>query len=78
MLNYGNELTTKGSHTIRFVQAIAILIALNNLSKSNHKNTFLQVNTGEGKTTIISFIAAVIASNGQAVDIMTSNQVLAE
>ena len=41
-------------------------------------NKFCQVNTGEGKTTLTSLIAVVKSLQGESVDIITSNKVLAE
>jgi hypothetical protein len=43
----------------------------------NIRGHISQIKTGEGKTTIISFIAALKVLQGQKVDIITSNEVLA-
>jgi len=42
------------------------------------ENKFCQVNTGEGKTTLTSLIAVIKALQGHSVDIITSNEVLAD
>jgi preprotein translocase subunit SecA len=41
-------------------------------------NKFCQVNTGEGKTTLTSLLAVIKSLQGETVDIITSNKVLAE
>ncbi|CAF4173221.1 unnamed protein product [Rotaria sp. Silwood2] len=55
-------------------QIISCLVIL----KANDKGRLLQVNTGEGKSTIISILAVIHALNGKYVDIITSSPVLAE
>ncbi|CAF4670608.1 unnamed protein product, partial [Rotaria sp. Silwood2] len=55
-------------------QIISCLIILN----AKDKGRLLQVNTGEGKSTIISILAVIHALKGKYVDIITSSPVLAE
>ena len=60
---------------IRPIQLISLLI----LTKDKPKlgGIFLQINTGEGKSLIIQFLAAYLAVIENKVDIITSNTVLA-
>jgi hypothetical protein len=66
-----NEIAT--GHSLREVQILAILELLD-----QGTNKFCQINTGEGKTTVTSALAAIRTLQGETVDIITSNQVLAE
>ena len=43
-----------------------------------NKGLFTQIKTGEGKTTIVAMLAAIIALRGKYVDVLTSSEVLAE
>ena len=65
-----NEIST--GHRLRKIQILAILEFLAD------KNKFCQIDTGEGKTTITSALAVISTLRGETVDIITSNQVLAE
>ena len=59
----------------RKIQIISLLLMLNN----NMKNGLIEeVKTGEGKSTIIMFLATLKALKGKKVDILTSSPVLAE
>ncbi len=48
------------------------------LNRSREGGSIGQIQTGEGKTTIVSAIAAIKVLSGMKVDIITSNVVLAE
>ena len=60
---------------IRPIQLISLLILTKNKPKLG--GIFLQINTGEGKSLIIQFLAAYLAMIENKVDIITSNTVLA-
>ncbi|GAA31514.2 protein translocase subunit secA, partial [Clonorchis sinensis] len=60
--------------TPRDVQLVALLCLLN---PQPHKGRLLQVDTGEGKTTIVAMFAAAKALQGHKVDIVTSSAELA-
>jgi preprotein translocase subunit SecA len=47
------------------------------LNKEQDKGRLLQIKTGEGKSTIISIVAAYLALYGAKVDVVTSSEVLA-
>lgn len=66
-----NEIATGNS--LRYVQILAILEFLD-----EDTNKFCQIKTGEGKTAISSALAVIRSLQGNAVDIITSNSVLAE
>ena len=60
-------------------QILACLVALKTTSNANsHGRFLLQVQTGEGKTIIISILAIIHALQGKKVDILTSSPVEAE
>ena len=67
-------LTTK-EFRLRDTQILSILIFLN--TKDSQK-TLLEILTGEGKTTTVSCIAAIMTISGFKVDIVTSNPHLAK
>lgn len=73
MMDQGNYLLTKG-HRLRDPQIVAILIFMR--SKEN-KGQLCQIQTGEGKTVIVSLLATMKVLQGKQVDVITSNQVLA-
>lgn len=73
LMNKANKIVT--GYELRPVQ---ILSALEFFRDSGSLNKFCQVNTGEGKTTLTSMIAVIKALQGDTVDIITSNGVLAE
>ena len=60
---------------IRPIQLISLLFLTKNEPKLG--GIFLQINTGEGKSLIIQFLAAYLALLGNKVDIITSSTVLA-
>ena len=62
-------------HDIRPIQLISLLFLTKNDSKLG--GIFLQINTGEGKTLIIQFLAAYLALLGNKVDIVSSSIALA-
>lgn len=64
---------TTGGHKLRDTQVISILSFLYQKDKS----LLAQVQTGEGKTTIVAILAAIKALQGKKVDIITSNEILA-
>jgi hypothetical protein len=47
------------------------------LLKPSINKILLQILTGEGKSTIIACLAAILTMRGKIVDIVTTNQVLA-
>ena len=59
----------------RDIQLIALLFFL---FKKANKGLIEQINTGEGKTIIIAFLAIIKALEGKKIDILTSSCVLAE
>ncbi|KAL1489919.1 hypothetical protein ABEB36_013845 [Hypothenemus hampei] len=71
-MDRANELSTRG-HRLRDTQKAAILIFM----QTNTKGHMSQINTGEGKTTIISVVAALKVMQGYKTHIITSNNVLA-
>ncbi|XP_071447412.1 uncharacterized protein [Hetaerina americana] len=72
VMDRANELVT-GGHRLRDAQILSLLTFL----LQNDKGLLSEIKTGEGKTMIVSFLAAVKALQGQCVDIITSNPVLA-
>lgn len=60
---------------IRPIQLISLLFLTKNEPKLG--GIFLQINTGEGKSLIIQFLAAYLALIGNKVDVISSNTVLA-
>ena len=63
-------------YDIRPIQLISILFLTKNEPKLG--GIFLQINTGEGKSLIIQFLAAYLALLGNKVDIISSSSVLAD
>lgn len=60
-------------------QVITMLLAINRIeSNKDLHGVYSQIGTGEGKSFVISFIAAYFAYKKQPVDILTSNSYLAE
>ena len=59
----------------RDIQLIALLFFL---FKDKNKGLIEQINTGEGKTIIIAFLAIIKALEGKKIDILTSSCILAE
>ena len=59
----------------RDIQLLALLFFL---FKDKNKGLIEQINTGEGKTIIIAFLAVIKALEGKKIDILTSSCVLAE
>lgn len=74
IMDRANELTT-GGHHLRDTQ---ILSVLSFLRAKEGKGKLCQINTGEGKTTIVSLLAVIKSLQGEKVDVITSNPVLAE
>ncbi|CAF4121327.1 unnamed protein product [Rotaria magnacalcarata] len=58
----------------REIQLLSVLIMLNS---EKGKGRLAQINTGEGKTTIVAMLAAIKALEGHQVDIVTSSPELA-
>lgn len=75
ILDRANELTTPG-HRLRDTQIVAIL-AFIFFCDDNSKGHMSQINTGEGKTTVVACVAALKVLQGSKVDILTSDMVLA-
>lgn len=65
-----------GGHYLRHSQIISLLAFFDTTTQEQGK--LLQISTGEGKTLIVSFFAAICALKGETVDVITSNTVLAE
>ena len=74
VFNLANKEKTK--YDIRPIQLISLLF----LTKGNSDlgGIFLQINTGEGKSLIIQYLAAYLAILGNKVDVISSNTVLAD
>ena len=72
VMNRANQLIT--SYPLRVTQMLAYLCFLQ--SQPNY-GKIVQINTGEGKTIIISLLAVLKALELHQVDIITSNEVLA-
>jgi replicative superfamily II helicase len=72
-MDRANELVT--GYPLRSAQKLAYLCFLR--SKPNF-GKILQISTGEGKTVIVSLMAVMKALQGHPVDVITSNEVLAE
>lgn len=65
VLDRANELSTPQAHCLRDTQILAALCFLqNDQAAAGKKGLVCQIHTGEGKTTIISIIAAVQALRG--------------
>ena len=64
-----------GGYDIRDVQLLSVLI---NLLKPKDKGKFCQINTGEGKSSIVSILATIKALQFKYVDILSSSIVLAK
>ena len=76
--SYFNYLNKKETHfDIRTIQLISLLLLSKKLP-NKLKGIYCKINTGEGKSTIILFFAAYKVLLGNKVDIITSNQLLAE
>lgn len=60
---------------MRIVQILSVLLALDSSRKTAQ---ILQINTGEGKTRIVSVLAVTKALQGQKVDVITSSVELAK
>ena len=75
---YFNYLNKDETHyDIRTIQLISLLLLSKELPKEL-KGIYCKINTGEGKSTIILFFAAYKVLLGNKVDIISSNQLLAE
>ncbi|KAJ8664759.1 hypothetical protein QAD02_006421 [Eretmocerus hayati] len=76
VLDRANELAT-GGHKLRAPQILAVLVFLGSGS-SNH-GKLCQIESGEGKTVIVSLLATMMILQGEkSVDVITSNAILAE
>ncbi|XP_055523905.1 uncharacterized protein LOC129717778 [Wyeomyia smithii] len=73
VMDRANELVT-GGHKLRDTQILSVLAFL---QQSTGKGQLCQIQTGEGKTTIVSVLAAIKVLQGEKVDVVTSNPVLA-
>lgn len=82
-MDRANELVT-GGHRLRDTQMLALLTFLKMGSNNAQvvspydQGMLCEVQTGEGKTTIVSLLAVVEAMRGNKVDIITSNDILAQ
>jgi len=72
IMDRANELVT-GGHRLRDTQILSTLTFL----QQKDKGQLSQIQTGEGKTTIVSVLAAIKVLQGETVDVVTSNPVLA-
>jgi hypothetical protein len=72
IVDRANKIVT--GHNLRDTQILSVLTFLNT---EGNQGKLCQIKTGEGKTTIVSILAAIKVLQGEAVDIITSNQVLA-
>ncbi|VEN35390.1 unnamed protein product [Callosobruchus maculatus] len=72
IMDRANEIAT-GGHRLRDTQILSILVIL----QQKDKGLLSQIETGEGKTTIVSVLAALFALQGCKVDVITSNPILA-
>lgn len=87
ILDRANQLAT-GGHRLHYIQKIAILLLMGTpqqqamihqiIGKHEKKGHISQIITGEGKTTIIAIIAALKVLQGEIVDVITSNELLAQ
>ncbi|MDR0329935.1 MAG: hypothetical protein LBH99_04695, partial [Rickettsia sp.] len=73
VMDRANELVT-GGYRLRDTQILAVLSFL---TTEENKGNLCQIQTGEGKTTIVSLLAVIKRLQGEKVDIVTSNNVLA-
>lgn len=73
VMDRANELVT-GGHRLRDTQILSVLTFV----QQRDKGMLSQIQTGEGKTTIVSIVAAIKVLQGEIVDIITSNPVLAK
>lgn len=72
-----NELAT-GGHRLRDAQILSILTFLHyETGSSKSSGKLCQIQTGEGKTTIVAILAAINVLRGDVVDVITSSSVLA-
>ncbi|UJR34812.1 hypothetical protein I4U23_027593 [Adineta vaga] len=67
------EITSK--FPVREIQVLSLLILINSEQKTGR---LVQINTGEGKTTIVAMLAAIKALDGHHVDVVTSSPELAK
>lgn len=72
LMDRANEIVT--GYELRPAQILSIL----EFFREKGVNKFCQINTGEGKTTVTSAIAVIKSLQGETVDIITSNAVLAQ
>lgn len=73
VMDRANNLVTAG-HRLRDPQIVSVLVFLR--SKEN-RGMLCQIQTGEGKTVILSVLASLKVLQGLKIDVITSNQVLA-
>uniref|UniRef100_A0A1B0C9P5 Protein translocase subunit SecA n=1 Tax=Lutzomyia longipalpis TaxID=7200 RepID=A0A1B0C9P5_LUTLO len=72
VMDRANCLAT-GGHELRDTQILALIVFL----RTTDRGQLSQIQTGEGKTTIVAILAAIKALQGSKVDVITSNPVLA-
>lgn len=72
LMNRANKIVT--GYELRPAQILSVL----EFFREKEENKFCQINTGEGKTTVTSAIAVIKSLQGETVDIITSNEVLAQ
>lgn len=72
LMNRANKIVT--GYELRPAQIVSVL----EFFREQGVNKFCQINTGEGKTTVTSAIAIIKTLQGEAVDIITSNEILAD
>ncbi|XP_058809202.1 uncharacterized protein LOC131674499 [Phymastichus coffea] len=76
VLDRANELAT-GGYRLRAPQILSVLVFLNSMGSYHGK--LCQIESGEGKTVIVSLLATMVILQGEkTVDVITSNAVLAQ
>ena len=72
LMDRANKIVT--GYELRPAQILSVL----EFFREKDLNKFCQINTGEGKTTVTSAIAVIKTLQGETVDIITSNEILAQ
>lgn len=75
MVDWAFHHSSPDKHRLRDVQIIALLCFM---MRPNRMRTVLQILTGEGKSTTVACLAAILTVSGLKVDVVTTSQLLAE